>query len=221
MFVGHLAVAFGAKSIDRKLPLGLLIGASFGVDILWPIFLLMGLEIVRIDPGNTLFTPLDFVSYPWSHSLLFVVVWSVLLGLIARRFGISKGGSVIAGLLVLSHWVLDLIMHRPDLPLWPGSQAFGLGLWNSLAGTFFVEGGMLAACIGLYLGAFSFPTLKGKIALWSLIALCVAIWASQPFSPAPPSTQAVAFVGLSMLLLPLWGMWIDRNSADKAIQENG
>ncbi|NQV72598.1 hypothetical protein HQ496_05705 [bacterium] len=221
MFVGHLAVAFGAKSLDRKLPLGLLIGASFGVDILWPIFLLLGLETVRIDPGNTVFTPLDFVSYPWSHSLLFVAVWAVLLGLVARRFGISKSGSVIAGLLVLSHWVLDLVMHRPDLPLWPGSQTFGLGLWNSLAGTFFVEGGLLAVCIGLYLAVVSLPTLKGKIALWSLIALCVFIWASQPFSPAPPNAQAVAFVGLTMLLLPLWGMWIDRNSSARAIQENG
>jgi len=103
MFVGHLAMALGAKSVDRRVPLSLLIGASFGIDLLWPVFLLIGFEAVEIDPGNTAFTPLDFVSYPWSHSLVTVLGWGVLLGLIAHRFGITRKEATLVGGLVVSH----------------------------------------------------------------------------------------------------------------------
>jgi hypothetical protein len=78
MFVGHLAVAFGVKSMTPRIPLGWLVAASFGLDLLWPVFLLVGIENVRIDPGNTALTPLAFDNYPWSHSLAMVLVWAGL-----------------------------------------------------------------------------------------------------------------------------------------------
>src|SRR5215510_5990452 len=104
MFVGHLAVALGATRLRPRLPLAALAAAAFGLDLLWPLFLLLGLETVRIDPGNTAFTPLDFVSYPWSHSLLMSAVWGAIAGAVAaRRLGSRTAGLVIAAA-VVSHW---------------------------------------------------------------------------------------------------------------------
>lgn len=212
MFAGHLAVALGAKSMDERTSLSLLIGASFGIDLLWPVFLLIGIESVEIDPGNTAFTPFNFVSYPWSHSLLAVIVWATLVFFFAKRFGVSKRGSLLAGALVISHWVLDWLTHRPDLPLWPSGPQTGLGLWNSISMTLIVEGSILLLTTVLFLRSIKPQGWKGKVAFFSLLALVTVIWASGPFSPAPPNSEAVALVGLSMILLPLWGMWIDRTS---------
>ena len=217
MFAGHLAVAFGAKTVAPKVPLSLLIGASFGIDILWPVFLLMGIESVAIDPGNTAFTALDFISYPWSHSLLMVLGWGLLLGVLAYRFGISRKGAIITGSVLISHWLLDWITHRPDLPLWPGGSTTGMGLWNSVLGTYLVEGSLLAMAVFLYSRTVAFKGWQGRIAFYSLLLLVLSIWASQPFSPPPPDAQAVAIVGLTMLLLPFWGMWIERNSVFREI----
>lgn len=213
MFVGHLAVALGAKSAARRVPLSWLIAASFGIDILWPIFLLLGLEQVVVDPGNTAFTPLDFVSYPWSHSLLAVTGWALLFGFVAYRSGVHKKGAILVGGLVVSHWVLDWITHRPDLPLWPGGMSTGLGLWNSVPATFAVEGTMIVVAVYLFLRTFKLNGMRGKMALFSLLTLVVVIWASGPFSPPPPGPNAIALVGLSMILLPIWGWWIDRNTS--------
>src|SRR5437899_7640347 len=130
MLVGHLAVALGAKSTEPRVPLGAAVAAAFGLDLLWPILLLLGFETVRVHPGDTAFTNLAFDSYPWSHSLLFAAVWSGLAMLVTRRLYGSWRIGAILGALVLSHWVLDFITHRPDLPLWPAGPAVGAGLWN-------------------------------------------------------------------------------------------
>jgi membrane-bound metal-dependent hydrolase YbcI (DUF457 family) len=216
MFVGHLAAALGAKTVARKAPLPLLIGASFGIDILWPVLLLLGVESVVVDPGNTAFTALDFEWYPWSHSLLMVVVWGVLLAGVVRLAGGSVRVAVVSGGVLVSHWVLDWVTHRPDLPLWPGGVETGLGLWNSVPGTLVVEGLLLVAALVALYRVVEFRRRQGHVALWSLVGLCVVIWASQPFSPPPPGATAIAVVGLSMWLLPLWGWWIERNVTVKS-----
>lgn len=211
MFVGHLAVALAAKHTTPKTPLAWLIGASFGLDLLWPILLLAGVERVAIDPGNTAFTPLNFESYPWSHSLLMVAGWAVIVGLAAFGRLKSAGGAVMVGALVLSHWVLDMITHRPDLPLWPDGPLVGLGLWNSVAGTLVLEGALLALGVTLYRQRMRARSAAGHWALFSLVAFTGIIWISGPWSPPPPHAQAIAFVGLAMWLFPLWGAWIDRH----------
>ena len=117
MFVGHLAAAFTAERIEPKVPLGAGVAAAFGLDLLWPLLLLLGLETVHVDPGNTAFTQLDFASYPWSHSLLLTLVWGGVATMAGRALlGDLRRGLVI-GALVSSHWVLDFVTHRPDLPL--------------------------------------------------------------------------------------------------------
>ena len=209
MFVGHLAVALGARRAEPRAPLSLLIGAAFGLDLLWPILLLVGVETVRIEPGNTAFTPLAFLHYPWSHSLSMAVIIGVAAGRIAAPILRSARAGLVVGVAVVSHWVLDYVTHRPDLPLYPGGQLVGLGLWNSIPGTFIVEGLLFLAAIEYYRRGTRELDAQGRWAFWSLIGLTTLIWVSGPFSPPPPSPIAIAIVGLAMWLFSLWGSWID------------
>jgi hypothetical protein len=209
MFVGHLAAAFGARAAEPRVPLAVAVAAAFALDLLWPVLLLLGLESVRVHPGDTAFTNLAFESYPWSHSLASVVVWSVAAGVIARRAVDSARAGLFVGALVLSHWVLDLVTHRPDLPLWPSGPLVGLGLWHSIAATIAVEGALLAAGLAAYVRA---TTARDRIGRWALVGLVMVvttIWITQPWSPPPPSVTAVAIGALALWLLPPWARWIE------------
>ena len=135
MFIGHFAVGFAAKRVAPRLSLAALFAAVALADIIWPFLLVLGIEQVRIDPGNTAFTPLDFVSYPYSHSLVFLVLWGIVFGSLCAWSVHDQQVMPVAAVLVVSHWVLDWITHRPDMPLYPGSIKLGLGLWNSVAAT--------------------------------------------------------------------------------------
>jgi hypothetical protein len=214
MFVGHTAVALAAKKSTPETSLGLLITAAYLVDLLWPICLLLGIEQVRIQPGNTAFTPLAFDSYPWTHSLAMGVVWALVLAGVSRVvFKAGGRAQLIIGLLVISHWILDFASHRPDLPLWPGSQKYGLGLWNSIPVTLSVEGALFVVGITEYLRATRAVDKIGTISFWVLVVFQLAIWVSQPWSPPPPTAAAIGYVGLAMWLFPLWAWWIDKHRA--------
>ena len=211
MFVGHLAVALGARRLEPRVSLGAGVAAAFGLDLIWPIFLLLGLETVEVRAGDTAFTNLTFVSYPWSHSLLTALGWSALVLLIARRVYQSwRAGGVLAAL-VLSHWVLDFVTHRPDLPLWPGGPLAGLGLWQSIVATLLLEGTLFLVCIAIYVTSTRAIDGTGRWALAGLLLLTSVIWATQPYSPPPPSASAVAWGGLILWLLPPWARWIDNH----------
>ena len=211
MFVGHLAVALGAKSMAPRVPLGWLVAASYGLDLLWPIFLIIGMEQIRVDAGNTAFTPLAFDNYPWSHSLAMAAVWGVLAAVLAAfRFRVPHVGMVV-GLTLISHWVLDFITHRPDLPLWPNGPKVGVGLWNSVPGTLLVEGALFIVAIALYRRAFPPRDGIGRWAFVALIAFTGLIWLSGPWSPPPPTASAVEMVALAMWIFPVWAAWIERH----------
>jgi hypothetical protein len=215
MFVGHLAVALSAKKLEPRLPLSVLAAAAFGLDFLWPLFLLVGLETVRIEPGNTAFTPLNFMSYPWSHSLLMSMVWGAVAGHVTRVIFKSTRVGLVVAAAVVSHWVLDYVTHRPDLPLWPGGPKVGLGLWDSIGGTIEVEGLMLAAGVAIYLHATSARDAVGKWAFWAFVVTLGGAWLSGPFTPPPPSLGALIAVALVMMVLvPVWATWIDRHRKD-------
>ncbi len=148
MFIGHIAVALGAKKAAPKVSLGTLIMAAQFVDLLWPIFLLLGVEHVRINPGDTAYTPLDFYDYPVSHSLLTGVGWAIVFGLVYYAIRRSARNAWILAACVISHWLLDLVVHRPDLPIVPGLKTYvGLGLWNSVPATVIVEGALFVVGI--------------------------------------------------------------------------
>ncbi|MEE2899939.1 MAG: hypothetical protein VX815_15875 [Gemmatimonadota bacterium] len=211
MLIGHLAVALGAKKIEPEVPLGATVAAAFALDLVWPILLLAGVEVVRVSPGNTAFMNLAFEAYPWTHSLALVLGWSVLGALVAKKiFGSWRSGLVL-GALVLSHWLLDVVTHRPDLPMWPGGPMVGLGLWNSIAGTIVVEAGLLAVGLWMYRSASESADRVGTVALWALVGVTSLLWVSQPWAPPPGSPNAVAWGALVLWIFPPWAVWIERH----------
>jgi membrane-bound metal-dependent hydrolase YbcI (DUF457 family) len=188
-----------------------LLAATYWLDIVWPVLVLAGIEHVRIDPGNTAFTPLDFFDYPWSHSLALSAAWSVLFALVFFREG--RRAAVILGLLVFSHWVLDFVTHRPDLPLWPGSATMlGLGLWNSVPATIVIESAMFAAGVWIYALSTRPRDSVGVFSLWGLVFFLGVIYAANAFGPPPPSVTAIGIAGVAgATLFTVWSWWIDRH----------
>jgi hypothetical protein len=209
VFIGHFAVAFASKRAAPRTSLGLLVAAVSLLDLLWPILVLAGFETVRIDPGNTVVTPLDFVSYPYSHSLVFVSLWAVVFaGAYFSKTRYWRGAAVIA-VGVVSHWVLDVVSHRPDMPLFPGSEKIGLGLWNSLAATVLVEGTAFVLGVWLYARCTRARDAVGRWAWWALVGFLLLTYAGNLAGPPPPSSNAVAALALAAWLFPLWAWWID------------
>jgi hypothetical protein len=212
MFIGHFGVAFGSKKIVPKVSLGTLIFAAQLLDLVWPILLLLGIEHVRIDPGNTAYTPLEFYDYPITHSLLLVLVWSLLFGGIYYGFKRWTKGAIVAGCAVLSHWVLDFLTHRPDLPLLPWEESYaGLGLWNSIPATVIVEWAIFAAGVILYATTTRPLDRTGRYAFWGLVTFLVLTALASVMSPPPPDVNAIAYTSLLLWLLVPWGYWIDRH----------
>jgi membrane-bound metal-dependent hydrolase YbcI (DUF457 family) len=212
MFIGHVAVGFASKRVAPRASLGVLMAAPMALDLLWPLFLLAGWEQVRIDPGNTAFTPLDFVSYPYSHSLAMSAVWGVLFALL--YWGITRyaTGAVAIGFGVVSHWILDFVTHRPDLPLYPGGTTrVGWGLWNSVPGTIAVESAMFTAGVWMYLLTTRARDRAGSYGLWTFVAFAVLGYAANAFSAPPPSAGFLARFSLGIWLIPLWAWWFDRH----------
>jgi hypothetical protein len=211
MFLGHFGLALAAKRAAPKTSLGTLLLATNFADCIWPILLILGWESVRIVPGITKMTPLDF-TYPWSHSLLMSAVWAIAFASIyfaARRY---RAGAWVVAAGVLSHWVLDWISHRPDMPLTPWSQQkYGLGLWNSAAGTVTAELALFFCGLWLYLAGTRSKERTGSYALWSFVVLLLVLWAGAVFGPPPPSVKVLQWSALSVWLAILWAYWIDRH----------
>lgn len=210
MFLGHLAVGLAGKRFAPRASLATLLFAPMFLDLLWPIFLLLGWEKVRIDPGNTAFTALDFESYPWSHSLHMTLFWAGLVGFVFRTVTRDTRGAVWIGLAVASHWVMDWVTHRPDLPLWPGGPRAGLGLWNSVAATVIVEIALFIMGLWLYMRVTRPRGGRGRLSLWSLVAVSLLIYASN-LRPLPAGTngRAIALMALLGWLIIPWAWWID------------
>jgi membrane-bound metal-dependent hydrolase YbcI (DUF457 family) len=212
MFIGHLAVGFASKRVTPKASLGVLMAAPMALDLLWPLFLLAGWEQVRIDPGNTAFTPLDFVSYPYTHSLAMSVVWAALFALIYWAVTRYTAGAFVIAAGVVSHWILDYVTHRPDLPLYPGgTERLGLELWNSVAGTIAIESVMFAAAVWIYVSSTRARDRIGSYGFWAFVVFMLITYFGNAFGSPPPSAALVARLGLAIWLIPLWAWWFDRH----------
>jgi membrane-bound metal-dependent hydrolase YbcI (DUF457 family) len=213
VFIGHFGLAMATKKVAPGPSLGTLVLAALLVDGIWPVFLLLGWEKVEIVPGITAVTPLLFVSYPYSHSLVAGALWAAVLAgayYLRRR---DRGGALWLAALVVSHWVLDFVSHRPDMPLWPGGPRVGLGLWYSLPATLAVEFGLFGVGAWLYASATRPRGRIGTYAFGAFVALLAAMYLASVFGPPAPSVQVLAMSGLLGWLFVLWAYWIGRHRA--------
>ena len=218
MFIGHFAVAFASKRFAPRTNVATLIAAAIFLDILWPIFVLLGWEQVRIDPGNTRFTPLEFLSYPWSHSLLMSLLWASAFALIYHAATRYRAGSVAVWIGVNSHWILDWISHAPDMPIYPSGPRLGLGLWKSIPGTMIVELLMFAVGVGLYVHTTRARDRVGRYALLGYVILLLLAYVSDRFSDPPSSVNQVVWFGIlaECIVIP-WAWWFDRHRELRAV----
>ena len=212
MFLGHFGVGFGAKTLQPRVSLGTLFLATQLADLVWPTLLLLGVERVRIVPHFTATNAFDFVYYPFTHGLVSELVAGLLLGLAYWLVRRNRPGAVLVGLLVPSHWLLDVVVHVPDLALYPGpSPHFGFGLWNYPALTQVVEFGLLGAGLWLYGRRTTARNRVGRYGLLGLVAFLVLIQVANTFSPPPASTEALGWGGQALWLVILLAYWVDRN----------
>ena len=224
MFLGHIAVGLAGKRAVPSVSLGTWVMAVQFVDLLWPLFLLAGLEHVRIAPGITAFTPLDFYDYPITHSLVGAGAWAALFAgiwiaqrrrraasrTLNRRSGApraSRNGAFLAAG-VLSHWILDVVSHRPDVPVLPHGPYLGFGLWNSVPATLLVELTMFAGGVTLYLGGGAGRA--RRVGVWVFIVFLVVVYFAAAFGPPPPDPIALAWSALALWLLVPAAWFVDR-----------
>jgi membrane-bound metal-dependent hydrolase YbcI (DUF457 family) len=212
VFLGHFAVALAAKKLTPYTSLGTMILAAQLADLLWPSLLLSGAEQVTIVPMNPPLLRFDFISYPWSHSLLMLTVWAGLVAAFYVFFRRYPRGTLVAAALVVSHWILDAASHRPDLPLVPwGGPRVGLGLWNSQVATVGVEAALLGLGTWLYAQHTEPIDRIGRYAFAAFIVVLVAFYMASLIGPPPPSVGALAWAAQGLWLFVLWGYWLDRH----------
>lgn len=218
MFLGHFAAALSGTRATARPSLGWLFAACQLPDLIWPVLVLAGVERVSVDPGNTAYTPLSFDHYPWSHSLLTVAVQAVVLGGMFRALRRDGRGAVVVGALVVSHWLLDALTHRPDLPLWPGGDArIGLGLWNNVPATLALELAFFGAALAFYAGGTRGQDRVGRAGFIVLVAFLVGSHLAAAFGPPPPDATIVAGSALAIWALVPIAAWVDRHRAPRAL----
>jgi hypothetical protein len=215
MFVAHFGLGFAAKPLAPRVSLGTLLFAAQFLDLLWPSLLIAGVERVELAPGES--PPLHFTHYPVSHSLLAVLAWAIVLGAAHFAFRRSRQAALVVAALVASHWALDLVVHRPDLPLLPaGGPLLGLGLWRTPLVALAAEFAIFAAGVWLYLRATRAVDRVGRYGLAALVAFLVVVQLANVFGAPPPSVEAVAWTGHAQWLLVVWGWWVDAHRAPAA-----
>jgi hypothetical protein len=212
MFLGHYAVGLASKKFAPRTSLGALIAAPILLDLLWPIFLLMGLESVSVQAASNPFLRFHFDSYPISHGLLAVIAWATLFASI--YFGLVRylTGAVVIWIGVVSHWLLDYIVHRPDLPLSASSsRLLGLGLWNYRWPTIAVEVLLLILGVWVYVKETRAKDKIGSYGFAAFVVLLLAAYAGAAFGPPPSSVKKLAMVTLfTWLFIPI-AWWFDHH----------
>jgi membrane-bound metal-dependent hydrolase YbcI (DUF457 family) len=212
MFIGHFGVGFAAKKFAPRTSLATLIAAPIFLDLLWPIFVLLGWEHVRIVPGITRYNPLDLYDFPWSHSLLMSIVWATSFSVIYFLISHYRPGAIAIWIGVVSHWILDWITHRPDMPLYPGGgPRLGLGLWNHVAATMATEIAMLAVGVWLYASATRARDRIGRYAFWAYAFVLLLLFIGDRFSATLPTVAQIIWSGIiAQAVFLLWPWWFDR-----------
>jgi hypothetical protein len=228
MFLGHYGVAFALKRAEPKLSLGTLFIAVQFPDLLWGIFLLLGWERARIVPEYSAVTPLEFLDYPISHSLVGVIIWSVVAAALyyswpTRDTTRHWQAAAVVGLAVFSHYPLDVLVHLTDLPLMGNDSAkLGLGLWNNRVATLAAEALVFAGGLALYMarGSHRHPVRASRILLVAL--LLVGTYLVSIYGPLPPNMTTVAVSDIVFILaMGVLAAWADRRATAEELAARG
>ncbi len=212
MFVGHLAVGFGAKRMEPRISLGTTVLACMLADLLWSVFLIAGIEHVQfrqtIGAGNYFAAS----NIAFSHSLLMDAVWAALFALgyfLLRR---NRWAAWVLFAAVLSHWFLDVVAHRSDMPIAPGvHKFFGLGLWTSIPATLVIEGGLWLAAIIVYVRATRPRNRAAFFIFWPVVVLLTLAWYNNIAGPPPPNPATAGISALIFFSLTVaWAYWMNR-----------
>jgi len=219
LFIGHFGVAFALKKYAPKTSLGILFIAAQLADIVFYILVPLGVEHLRIIPGFTEASPFDLYDYPISHSLLGAFAWSVITYLVIRFIPLKsledttyrKRTALILSIAVFSHFVLDFIVHTPDLLLIPGFDVrVGLGLWNSLIGTIVAELAILLVGCLVYLKAT--PSGDGSVGAYGMyvfVAVLAVVFVGTPFMTFSDVLTVSIISELLYIMLALAAWWLD------------
>jgi hypothetical protein len=227
MFLGHYGVALALKRKEPTVSLGTLFIACQLVDILWGAFLVLGWEHVRILPDDNPLLTFQFYDYPITHSLVGALAWSLAAAALyyswpTRDTSRHWQATVLVGAVVASHWVLDLVVHVPDLPIAGNdSPKLGLGLWNHFGLSVAVELLLLAAGTLVYVRGRSRRHPVRPVRLGTVLLLLVGVYAASLFGPPPPSVTAIGLSDVGFLLLMgLLGAWADRPAGAAELASN-
>ena len=196
MFAGHYGPSFLAKRLAPIVSLWLLFLAVQLLDVAWAIFVFLGVERVRIVPGFTATNALDLYYMPYTHSLPGALAWAAAAGIAYRLLTGSGQAAVVVGGAVFSHWPLDLLVHRPDLPLYDNTAKVGLGLWDYPYLTLLIEAALLFAAMASYLARSRPITNRARYAIPAFGLAIVLMQAGMLFSPPPSSDRAMAATAL-------------------------
>ena len=214
MLVGHVAIGLAGKRAAPHVPLGILVFAALLADLLWSGFLAAGIERVAAVPGAVLnrFAGLDIA---WTHSLAMDALWGAILAGVWLRLRRDRRAAWTVFAAVLSHWVLDVAAHRPDMPLAPGlTWKLGLGAWNSMASAILVEGGLWLAAIVLYARSFRFRGRGAATCFWAGIVLLTLIWQNNIRAGIDPNPVRAGIGGLIFFsLVAAWAGMVGRGAA--------
>ncbi len=215
MFIGHYAVGLASKKFAPDASLGALVAAPILLDLIWPVFLLLGWEQAAIVPNGNPFLRLQFYSYPISHGLVAVIGWATLYASI--YFGMTRylQGTAVIWIGVVSHWVLDYVVHTPDLPLTAGGRLFGLGVWNHRWLTMAIELTLFAVAIWTYQRETRARDQIGLFAFLAFVAALLLAYAAAVFGPAPGSIKKLAGFALLMWITIPWAWWFDSHREPK------
>lgn len=218
MFVGHYAIGFSGKKLAPRVSLGVFVLAAIAADILWSVLLLSGVEQVEFTSGKGAGQYFKGLNIGLSHSLAMDLVWAVLLAAGVYLFTQYARGAVIVFLAVLSHWVLDVISHRPDMPIWPGQgPRLGLGLWTSLPMTLLVEGGVWTLALAVYVTSHVFSSRARLWGFWVGGLILTLIWYGNITGPPPANARSASIFSLLIFSISvIWAIWIDRPAVRSA-----
>jgi membrane-bound metal-dependent hydrolase YbcI (DUF457 family) len=199
MFVGHYAPALAAKAVAPRVPLWVLAFAVQFMDVVWAILVLLGIEKLRIEPGFLAASDLDLFYMPYTHSLPGSLILSAILGGVYFLFrkADGAGAAFVVALAVFSHWIADLIVHAPDLPLWGNEFKVGFGLWAYREIALALEIGLLFAGTAWWMSVSKPKGTLGPIAIWLMFAVLTALQLAQVFVIKPDSPPAMASSALA------------------------